>query len=102
MSNEITEMITALRDGTITIEEAANQFRKRSWPRTRGPEPQNYLELAAAAQRDPEPYVPGSFDDVTAAYDRGQLTRQQYRILAEAASESLRAESKRAADGEDG
>ena len=95
MSNEITEMIMALRDGTMTIEEVANQFRRRSWPRTRGPEPQNYLELAAAAERDPEPYVPGSFDEVAAAYRRGELSRSDYRVLAEAAAESLRAESSR-------
>jgi hypothetical protein len=36
--------------------------------------------------------VPGSFDDVLAAYDRGDLSRTQYRVLAEAAAESLRAE----------
>ncbi len=93
MRNEITEMIMALRDGTMTLEEVANQFRRRSWPRTRGPEPQNCLELAAAAERDPEPYVPGSFDEVAAAYRRGELSRSDYRVLAEAAAESLRAES---------
>jgi hypothetical protein len=51
--------------------------------------------MAAAAQEDPEPYMPGSFDDVLAAYDRGDLSRVQYRALAEAAAESLRAEDQR-------
>jgi len=101
MNSEVTELIAALRDGTTSLEEVAHQFRKRPWPRTKGPRPQNYLELAAAAERDPAPDVPGSFDDVTAAYDRGQLTREQYRVLAEAAAESLRAETTRAEDRRD-
>ncbi len=51
--------------------------------------------MAAAAQEDPEPYVPGSFDELAAAYRRGELTRAQYRTLAEAVAESLRAEDER-------
>jgi len=35
------------------------------------------------------------FDEVTAAYDRGELTRPQYRALAEAVADSLRAEDQR-------
>jgi hypothetical protein len=54
--------------------------------------------MAAAALEDPEPYVPGSFDELAAAYDRGELTRKQYRALAEAVAESLRAEDQRAED----
>jgi len=50
------------------------------------------MELAERAQQDPEPDVPGSFDDVVAAYDRGELTRDQYRILAEAVAESRQAQ----------
>ncbi len=51
--------------------------------------------MAAAAQQDPEPYVPGSFDQVAAAYRRGELTRAQYRVLAEAVADSFRAEESR-------
>jgi hypothetical protein len=39
--------------------------------------------------------VPGSFDELAAAYHRGELTRPQYRTLAEAVAESLRAEDQR-------
>ena len=42
------------------------------------------LARAMAGQEDPEPYLPGSFDDVLAAYDRGEITRERYRALAEA------------------
>jgi hypothetical protein len=97
ITTEVTELIAALRDGSLTLEEVAQRFRERSWPRTRKPEPASYLEMAAAAQEDPEPYVPGSFDELAAAYRRGELTRTQYRALAEAVAESLRAEHKREA-----
>jgi hypothetical protein len=92
ITTEVTELIASLRDGSLSLEEVAQRFRERSWPRTRRPEPTSYLELAAAAMEDPEPDVPGSFDDVVAAYDRGELTRAQYRTLAEAVAASLRAE----------
>jgi hypothetical protein len=95
ITTEVTELITALRDGSLTLEEVAQRFRERSWPRTRKPEPASYLEMAAAAQEDPDPYVPGSFDELAAAYRRGELTRAQYRMLAEAVAESLRAEDER-------
>jgi len=88
-------MIAAFRDGSLSLDELAQRFRERSWPRTRKPEPGSYLEMAAAALKDPEPDVPGSFDEVVAAYDRGELTRAQYRALAEAVAESLRAEDER-------
>jgi hypothetical protein len=94
-STEVTEMIAAFRDGSLSLDELAQQFRERSWPRTRKPEPASYLEMAAAALEDPEPDVPGSFDEVVAAYDRGELTKAQYRTLAEAVAESLRAEDAR-------
>jgi hypothetical protein len=88
MSSEIPELIAALRDGSMTLEQVAERFRQRSWPPRTTPPPATYLELAAAAQQDPPPDVPGSFDEVTAAYDRGELTRAAYRRLAEAAAES--------------
>jgi len=97
MTTEVTELLAALRHGSLSLDEVAQRFRERSWPRTRKPEPASYLEMAAAALKDPEPDVPGSFDEVVAAYDRGELTRAQYRTLAEAVAESLRAEGKREA-----
>lgn len=92
MTNDVDDLIASLRDGSMSLEEVAQRFRERTWPRTKAPSPTSYLEMAAAAQQDPEPYVPGSFDQVAAAYRRGEMTRAQYRTLAEAAAESLRAE----------
>jgi hypothetical protein len=91
MSNEVRDLIEALSSGSMTLEQVAQRFRERTWPSTRPPPPASYLELAAAALQDPEPLVPGSFDDVEAAYARGELTRDQYRVLAEAVADSIRA-----------
>jgi hypothetical protein len=98
ITTEVTELITALRNGSLSLEEVAQRFRERTWPRTRKPAPASYMEMAAAAQDDPEPYVPGSFDELAAAYRRGELTRPQYRTLAEAVAESVRAEEQRGGD----
>ena len=93
MTSEVAELITALRSGNLTLDEVAQRFRERKWPGRTTPSPKTYLELAAAAQQDPEPDVPGSFDEVTAAYDRGELSRGQYRALAEAAAASTETEA---------
>jgi hypothetical protein len=99
VSSKITDLIAELNSGTMNLAEVAQRFREYSWPRTEVRDPQTYLEMAANAQRDPEPDVPGSFDDVVAAYDRGELNREQYRILAEAAAESMREEDMRRESG---
>ena len=101
MTNEVIDLLTALRDGTTTLGEVADQFRNRSWPRRDDPDPVTFLELAARAQEDPDPYIPGSFDDVAAAFHRGELTNDQYEVLAEAMAESMRAEDQRRAGSPD-
>ena len=92
MSSEVTELINALKQGSITISEVAQRFRERAWPSTRGPKPQTYLQRAVAAEGDPDPLVPGSFDEVAAAYHRGDISIDDYRTLAEAAADSMRAD----------
>jgi hypothetical protein len=95
MTSEVTDLIATFREGSISLEEIASRFRERSWPRRQNPAPASYLEMAAAAQQDPGPYVPGSFDDVTAAYHRGDLSDDEYEVLARAMAESKRAEDQR-------
>jgi hypothetical protein len=98
MSTEVTALIDALRDRTLTLDQVAERFRQRSWPRRTTPLPTSYLERATAAEEDPEPYVPDSFDDVVAAYDLGRVTDEEYAVLSEAVAESKRAEDRRRAD----
>ncbi len=92
MSSEIADLLRALRDGDLTLEEVAQRFRARKWPRTKPATPGSYHELAAAALRDPDPDVPGSFDEVVAACDRGEITEMQFQVLAEAVVEAKRAQ----------
>jgi len=92
-TSDVSDLISALRSGDLTLEEVAERFRHRTWPRTRRAAPSSPLETAE--QQDPEPDVPGSMDDVTAAYDRGDITRSQYRALAHAVAESINAEAER-------
>ena len=95
MNSEVTRMIDALQSGEMSLDEVAQRFRERSWPRMPKQEPRGYIEMAAAAQQDPEPYIPGSFDDVVAAYDLGKITDTEYAVLSEAVAESKRAEDLR-------
>jgi hypothetical protein len=92
MSNEVRDLIDALRSGSMTLEQVAQHFRERTWASNSPPPPASYLEMAAAALHDPEPPVPGTFDDVETAYARGELTRDQYRVLADAVAEANRAQ----------
>jgi hypothetical protein len=81
-----------MRAGDISLDELVERFRQRTWAIARRPQPSSYLEMAE--QQDPEPDVPGSFDEVTAAYDRGEISREQYRTLAHAAAEAINAQAR--------
>jgi hypothetical protein len=95
MTSEVSDLVRELRAGTLTLDEVAQRFRERKWPRRRRPAPTSYLEMAARTMDDPEPYDPDSFDDVTAAYHRGELSDDEYDVLAEAMAESKREEDRR-------
>jgi hypothetical protein len=92
-SGEVADLLAALRAGDLSLSEVAELFRQRTWASTRAPAPQSFAELSDATLVDPGANVPGSFDEVTAAYDRGELTREQYRTLAHAVADSINAEA---------
>jgi len=89
---EVTELLAALREGRATLDEVADRFRRRVWPPITA-EPRTPEE--AAAQRDPGGDVPGSYDEITAAYDRGELTSDEYQVLSDAVAEAINAEARR-------
>jgi hypothetical protein len=95
-TTEVSELLAGFRAGEMDLDELIERFRRRSWVIARRPPPTTYMEMAE--QEDPEPDVPGSFDEVTAAYDRGELTRDQYRALAHAVADAINAEARRDAD----
>ncbi|HUZ57115.1 MAG TPA: hypothetical protein VMU94_31935 [Streptosporangiaceae bacterium] len=92
MTNDIVDLLNALREGTMTVDEVAQQFRTRKWPRRRRTPPTTYAELAATELEDPDPYLPGSYDDVAAAFHQKKITREQFRVLSDAVAEAQRAE----------
>ncbi len=87
VSGEVATMIRAYLAGEMTLDALAGRFRSRRWPAVPPVTPPG-MEEAAAAIDDPEPYVPGSFDDVVWAYDRGWITDPDYEALAAAAAVS--------------
>jgi hypothetical protein len=95
MGSEVTELISALRNGTVTLDEVAQRFRERSWPHRNTEQSATYLDLAAAAERDPDPYLEGSFDEVAMAFHRGELSDSEYEALARAMADSMRQEDMR-------
>jgi hypothetical protein len=77
-------MLTSYREGQLSLDDLSLEFRARRWPRVPDVCPPE-LEPAREAIDDPEPYVPGSFDDVVLAYDLGWLSDADYDVLAIAA-----------------
>ncbi|HWF79108.1 MAG TPA: hypothetical protein VN695_00915 [Streptosporangiaceae bacterium] len=92
MGNEVVELLNALHEGAMTVDEVAQRFRERVWPRRRSPSSASYLDALAAELQDPGTYIPGSFDDVIAAYDQRRISREQLRVLSEAVAVAQRAE----------
>ena len=86
-ASEVTEWISALRAGRMSLAEVAERFRQRDWSAARRPGPRTLAETAG--QQDVEVDVPGSYDEVTAAYDRGDLTSDQYRVLSDAVADAI-------------
>lgn len=90
--SEVSDLIESYKASELTLDELAQRFRERQWPATMPSQPSSYLEMAARAQEDPRPAVPNSYDDVTAAYARGELTREEYDVLSGAVLEAGRSE----------
>jgi hypothetical protein len=80
----VTAMLTSYREGRLSLDDLSLEFRARRWPRIPDVCPPE-LEAAREAIDDPEPYVPGSFDDVVLAYDLGWLSDADFDVLAVAA-----------------
>ena len=85
--DEVTGMIGSYVAGALTLDAICLKLRSRRWPAVPTVCPAG-LEEAAPAIDDPEPYVPGSFDDVVRAYDLGWITDPDYEAFAMAAAGS--------------
>ena len=71
MPNDVTVLLDALYERKLTLNDVVARFKGRSWS-------------------DPSA---GTYDDVVAAYERGELTDQQYGALLEAVVEAQEQEA---------
>ena len=85
--DEVMGMIRSYLAGALTLDAICQKFQSRHWPAVPAACPAG-LEEAAPAIDDPEPYVPGSFDDVVRSYDLGWITDPDYEAFAAAATAS--------------
>jgi hypothetical protein len=85
--SDVTDMIAAYRRGELTLDELAQRFRNRTWP-SRRLSPPTLEEAYKRELQDPEPIAEGSFDEVASAYLQGEISGQEYDILARAAGEA--------------
>lgn len=85
--SDVTDMIAAYRRGELTLDELAQRFRDRSWP-SRRLSPPTLEEAYRRELQDPEPIADGSFDEVASAHLQGEISSQEYDILARAAGEA--------------
>lgn len=88
--SEIAAQLAALRSGQLSLDAVAASFRRRRWRSNRIDGGRDFGGRADL-QPDPGASVPDSIDEVTAAYDRGELTREQYRVLAHAVADAINA-----------
>jgi hypothetical protein len=93
--SEVTDLLDRYKAGRLTLDELAERFRSRRWPRrAKTPPPQNYLERAARAEEDPDPYESNSFDDVEAAFFQHELSVEEFDTLKAAMAEAVKAEER--------
>lgn len=76
--SEVTDALRELRDGKRTLDDVAEFFRAREWPTREPPE-----------QGDASQPEPGSFAEVAYAYGAGDITIEQYTVLAKAAADKI-------------
>lgn len=88
---EVRELLDALNENRMSLEEVAQKFRERKWIRKRSNH-RDGMDWLASQLDDPEPPLPGSFDDVSAAFHEHRITRDQYRVLSEAAAAAMEAQ----------
>ena len=79
---DLASLLAALKSGECTIDAAATALPGLLVR----PEPKKGDPMAQMTE-DGDPFEPGTFDDVSAAYARGELTNAQYATLAEAAAQ---------------
>lgn len=81
--SEVTDLIEAMRRGEITLEELAQAFSERTWPRMFVKKSPEERMRDAHLGELPE-IVPNSWAEVDLAVHGGRLTEDEYQFLSEA------------------
>jgi hypothetical protein len=85
--SDVTDMIAAYRRGELPLDELVQRFRDRTWPPRRlSPSPLH--EAYKRETEDPGPIAEGSFDEVAGAYLQGEISIEEYDVLARAVGET--------------
>jgi hypothetical protein len=87
--SDVTDLIAAYRRGELTLDQLAQRFREHAWPERRPP-PRAAGNVYRGEFDDPAPLQEGSFSEVIVAYDRGDISGDEYEVLARAAAEAGR------------
>jgi hypothetical protein len=88
--SDVTDLLGQLSDGSVTVADVADQFRRRQWPSAAKPDTTDYTALARRTVTDPDAPPPGSFLEVAAAWHDGTLTDDQFTALAQAAADAIK------------
>lgn len=88
--SDVTDTLDQLIAGEVTLDEVADQFRARSWPRRERVETSDATGLFRLDAQDPEEDPEGAFSEVAGYYAMHRIDDQQYAALAEAAAEAMK------------
>lgn len=88
--SDVTDTLDQLVAGQITLDEVAEGFRTRAWPRRVRVETRDATDLFRLDSADPEDDPEGAFSEVAGYYARHLIDDQQYTVLAEAAAEAMK------------
>jgi hypothetical protein len=85
--SDVTDLIAAYSRGELTLDELAQRFRDRTWP-PRRLSPSGLHDAYKQETEDPEPIAEGSFDEVASAYLQGEISIDEYDVLARAVGQT--------------
>ena len=95
---DIRDLLDALSENRMSLNEVAQRFREHKWIRAKRSGSQSNMDWLASHLDDAGPPLSGSFDEVSTAFHEHRITRDQYRVLSEAAADAMEAQD--AADSE--
>jgi hypothetical protein len=88
--SDVTDALDRMIAGETTVEEVAEEFRARAWPRRERAETRDATDLYRLDASDPEEDPDGAFSEVAGYHAMHRIDDAQYAVLAEAAAEAMK------------